>query len=317
MPSNIIITDSGFSNNEPETEIFTRAGCQLTVLQCTNEAELLSNVQNADALLVQWAPVTKKVIESLTHCKVIVRYGIGVDNVDIIAAKDHGIPVCNVPDYCIDEVADHTIALVLTSLRQIKEVGARINAGDWKITPPRSVQAFSNLDFHLAGFGRIAQEVAARAKALRFRVSAYDPFVAPELMLAAGVTPLTADNLLEGADVLSLHLPLNEKTHHFINHNTISRMKPGVLIVNTSRGGLINADALAHALQTGRIWGAALDVFELEPLPAGNVLMQAPNLILTSHTAWYSAKSVPELQRKAAEEVVRGLQGKQILHRVN
>ncbi|MEO5893482.1 MAG: C-terminal binding protein, partial [Ferruginibacter sp.] len=262
MSYNIIITDSGFPDNAPEKEVLDSIQGCVTNIQCRDEAGLKSQVGEADALIVQWAPITKNVIENLSRCKVIVRYGIGMDNIDLAAAREKGIPVCNVPDYCINEVADHTIALALGALRQIKETDLRIREGVWKIILPRPVASFSSLDFCIAGFGRIARQVARGVVGLGFKVSAYDPFVDQAVFDAAGVQRLTIDQLLKQADILSLHLPLTADTHHFINKATLEKMKPGSLIVNTSRGGLINASDLAAALASQELWCAALDVFE-------------------------------------------------------
>ncbi len=316
MSYNVIITDSGFPDNIPEREILETINCSVTNIQCKEEVQLRSLVSKADALLVQWAPITRNVIEDMNHCKIIVRYGIGIDNIDLEAAKDKGIPVCNVPDYCIDEVADHTIALALAVLRQIKEIDLRTRKGDWQITLPRPVSSFSNLNFCIAGFGRIAREVAQRAIGLRFKVKAYDPFVNPDVFRAAGVECLSLDQLLQDADVLSLHLPLNAGTAHFINKTNLKKMKPGALIVNTSRGGLVDSSALAEALIKKELWGAALDVFEEEPFPADHILNAIPEVLLSSHVAWYSIQSIPVLQKKAAAEAVRALKGEPLMNRV-
>lgn len=316
MSYNVIITDSGFPDNNPEKEILETINCSLTNIQCKDECQLRSQVNKADALIVQWAPITRSVIDGMNQCKVIVRYGIGIDNIDLVAAKEKGIPVCNVPDYCIDEVSDHTIALALVALRQIIETDQRLRKGDWRIILPRPVSSFSNLNFCVAGFGRIAKEVAQRAIGLHFRVKAYDPFVDPAVIKAAGVEPVSLDQLLQDADVLSLHLPLNADTVHFINKASIKKMKQGSLIVNTSRGGLIDSTALAEAVNNKEIWGAALDVFEEEPLPLNHILYQVPGVILSSHVAWYSIQSIPVLQKKAAEEALRALKGEPLLNRV-
>ena len=316
MSYNVIITDSGFPDNNPEKEILENMDCSVTNIQCKDESQLRSQVNKADALIVQLAPITRSVIESMNHCKVIVRYGIGVDNIDLVAAKEKAIPVCNVPDYCIEEVSDHTVALALAALRQIKETDQQVRKGDWRIMLPRPVSIFSNLSFCVAGFGRIAKEVAQRAIGLRFRVKAYDPFVDPAVIKAAGVEPVSLDQLLQDADVLSLHLPLNADTFHFINKASIKKMKQCSLIVNTSRGGLIDSTALAEALNNKEIWGAALDVFEEEPLALNHILYQVPGVILSSHVAWYSIQSILAFQRKAAEEALRALKGEPLLNRV-
>lgn len=315
MDYRIVVTDSGFPNLDPETEILKELG-QLDLISWKNEQELQQKVANADALLVQWAPVSAAFIETLQQCKIIVRYGIGVDNIDLKAAAEKGIPVCNVPDYCIDEVADHTIALAVSSLRQIAEVDCNVRKGLWKIFLPRPVMPFHKMVFCLAGFGRIARKVAERANALGFMVKAYDPYISASTMEKAGVLSVGLNELLKEADVLSLHLPLSAATRYFINRETLRQMKPSALLVNTSRGGLINLDDLSAALSGNELWGAALDVFEEEPLPIKSPLLNVPGIVLSSHVAWYSSLSVPRLQRLAAEEIARGLRGEVLFNPV-
>lgn len=311
MRYKVVITDSGFPDHQREEEVLN-AIADIEKITWTSEEELVKNASAADVLLIQWAPVTRRVIEGLTNCKALVRYGIGVDNIDLQAAREKGIPVCNVPDYCVEEVADHTISMVLSSLRQIPETDRRIRQGEWKIVLPRPMAPFSELNFCLAGFGRIARAVAGRAQALGFRVKACDPFVDPTIILAAGVDPVLPNDLFSQADVLSLHLPLQPDTYHFINETSLKMMKKNALIVNTSRGGLLDTDALRKAVLEGRIWGAALDVLEEEPISGSHPLLAVPGIVLSSHVAWYSTRSIPQLQQKAAEEALRALKGESL-----
>jgi D-3-phosphoglycerate dehydrogenase len=273
--------------------------------------------RDADALLVQWATISRELIATLDRCKVIVRYGIGVDSVDLAAAGERRIPVCNVPDYCIDEVADHALALALALARQVPQTDAVLRAGTWKIMPPAPFAAFRDLTFATAGFGRIARAVLTRAKGFGFKLAAYDPFVDDTTFAAAGVRKLTAAELLGEAGILSLHLPLTDETKHFLNRTSLATMRRDAVVVNTARGALIDTQALAAALAAGTIGGAGLDVYETEPLPSDHPLRLAPNTLLTSHTAWYSAGSVPELQRKSAEAVLAGLRGGPLANVVN
>ena len=313
----VFITDYGFSDINQEREIIHSAGHDLLAGQCKSPEAVLSAAADADALLVQWAPITAAVINGLKQCRVIVRYGIGVDNVDLAAAKARGIPVCNVPDYCIDEVADHALAMALSLARQLPQIDCSVRGGTWKITPDRSMPALSAMTFATAGFGRIARAVLARASAFGCQLAAYDPYVKPEVFAANGVTQLTLEELLAQADVLSLHLPLTSQTKYLINASTLAKLKPTGIIVNTARGGLIDTVALAEALQSGVIAGAGLDVFEPEPLPDQHPLRHCGNAILTSHVGWFSDQSVPKLQRMAAEEVVRALRGEGLKNQVN
>lgn len=315
MQYHIVVTDSGFPNHHQEEQILLQIG-KVIKASWQNEDELLSAVATADALLVQWAPITRKIIAGLENCRIIVRYGIGYDNIDLDAAAEKGIVVCNVPDYCVDEVADHTLALTLSALRQIPETDQSIRNGNWNIMLSRPVAPFSGQSFCLAGFGRIARGVAKRALGMGFKVKAYDPFVDPEFMKALKVDSLSSEELFLEADILSLHLPLQAATKHFVNAQQLGKMKPNALIVNTSRGGLIDSNALAKSLSEGQVWGAALDVFEEEPLPKTHALRVAPGVTLSSHVAWYSNQSIPVLQSKAAEEIYRFFSGESVKNRV-
>lgn len=315
MEYNIVVTDSGFPNQDPERSVLKRIG-DVRKIQWADENELIANTQMADALLVQWAPITKRVIDSLDSCRIIVRYGIGYDNIDLAAAASKGIVVCNVPDYCVEEVADHTLALALAALRQIPETDRNVRNGHWSIILPRPVPPFSQIKFCLAGFGRIAREVAKRAIGVGFVVSAYDPLIPPQTIRDCGVVPVTIEELFASADVLSLHLPLTGSTKHIVNEKSLKSMKPSALIVNTSRGGLVHDEALAESIATGKIWGAALDVFEDEPFPQNHALSKTEGVILSSHVAWYSTLSMPKLQTKAAEEVLRFFTDQVVVNRV-
>lgn len=313
----VVYTDNGFGDTEVERRIIEQAGGQLVARQCRTEDEVIEAGSNADALLVQWAPVTSRVIQRLDRCRLIVRIGIGFDNVDVAAARGRSINVCNVPDYCTDEVADHTMALALSSLRRLPQTDARTRRGDWSITPDRPIGAFSEQTFATVGFGRIARAVLERARPFRFRLAAVDPFLPENDFEEAGVQRWTMEQALAEADVLSLNCGLSEKTRHLIGDDTLRLMKPTAVIVNTSRGGLIDASALARALTDGTIGGAGLDVYEEEPLPHDSPLRSCPNAILTSHTAWYSTSSVLRLRELAAKEIVRFIRGEPPLHVVN
>lgn len=306
----VVVTDYGFPTLDPERGVLEPLGVEVVACQCQTVGDVIAAAQDADALLVQWAPVTAEVIAALPdRCRVVVRYGIGTDNVDLGAAAARGLVVCNVPDYCIDEVADHTLALALATARQIPQIDARVRAGTWKITPDAPMPAFRASTFGLVGLGRIARAVADRARAFGFRLAAYDPYADASAFADAGAEPLPLGQLLAESDLLSLHAPLTDATRHLLRAETLATMKPTARIVNTSRGGLIDTVALADALARGVVAGAALDVFEAEPLPDGHPLRSAPNALLTSHVAWFSQQSLPALQRLAAEEAARVLRG--------
>ncbi|MCB1106358.1 MAG: C-terminal binding protein, partial [Cephaloticoccus sp.] len=244
-------------------------------------------------------------------------YGIGYDNVDIAAAKARGIPVCNVPDYGVHEVAEHAVSMAVALARQLPSIDARLRAGTWKITPERQMPSLREMTFATAGFGRIARSAHHMIRGFGGKRIAYDPFVPADVMAMEAVEKVEIDDLFTRADLVSLHLPLTAETKHFVNAERLKEMKPTAIIINTARGPLIDTVALAAALKNDQIAGAGIDVFETEPLPADHPLRSAPRAILTSHVAWYSESSIPRLQRLAGEEVARGLKGEPLKNQVN
>ena len=317
MRYRVLVTDHGFENVERERGILLGADAETVVASCRTEEDVIEAARGSDALLVQWAPITAQVIETLDQCKVIVRYGIGVDNVDLAAAAGRGIPVCNVPDYCIDEVADHTIALTLALARQLPQVDSRVRAGVWRIVPDNRMPALRDLTFGTLGFGRVARAVLDRARPFGFRLVAADPYVPAPQSTATPVDLVTIDDLVKSCDIVSLHAPLTSATRLIFNDDRIATMKQGAILVNTGRGGLVDLGALARCLSSGHLGGAGLDVYEEEPLPLDHPIRQSPNTILTSHIAWFSESSVPRLQQMAAEEVARALRGQPLSNPVN
>ncbi len=313
----VVITDHGFPNLRHEEDVLAAAGAELVVAQCKTADAVLEATRDADALLVQWAPVPAAVVAALTRCKIIVRYGIGYDNVDLAAAKARGIPVCNVPDYGVHEVAEHAVSLAIALARQLPQIDARLRAGTWKITPDRAMPSLREMTFATAGFGRIARSAHTMMRGFGGKRIAYDPFVPADLMATEGVEKVELDDLFTRADILSLHLPLTAETKHFVNAPRLTEMKHTAIVVNTARGPLIDTVALAAALTAGTVAGAGIDVFEQEPLPAEHPLRSAPGALLTSHVAWYSESSIPRLQRLAAEEVARALRGAPLKNQVN
>jgi len=304
MKAKVVITDWGFQTLQPEKEVFAPHDIEMSAHQCKNEDEVARVAADADIIMAQWAPVRKKAIDAMRHCKGIVRYGIGLDNVDLEAAKAKGIPVRNVPDYCLDEVADHTMALMLALQRQVCRVFGLVREGTWKITPPLELPPLRKSTLGLIGFGRIAQLVARRAQSFGLNVIASDPYAEKSVFLKTGVRQTSLVELFNVADIVSLHCPLTDETRHVVNASTLGRMKNTSLLVNTGRGGLVDTRALEHVLRSGRIAGAALDVLEQEPIPRDDPMLALPNIIVTSHISWYSSESVRELQHRAALAVL-------------
>lgn len=300
MKKKIVITDWGFSSLKPEEEVFAPHNIEMTAHQCKTEDDVAQVVADADIVMAQWAPVKKRAIDAMRQCKGIVRYGIGLDNVDLEAAKSKGIPVRNVPDYCLDEVADHTMALMLALQRQVCSVFDLVRKGTWRIMPPLALPPLRNSTLGLIGFGRIAQLVAMRAKAFKMNILAADPYPEDSVFEKAGVRRTSVEELFSLADIVSLQCPLTDETRHIVNASTLQHMKKTSLLVNTSRGGLVDTRALEEALRKSQIAGAALDVLEKEPIQPDDPLLTLPNVIVTSHIAWYSSQSVGELQKRAA-----------------
>jgi len=313
----VVITDHGFPDVRHEEDVIAAAGGELIVAQCKTTAEVIAATRDADAILVQWAPVDAAVIATLTKCQIIVRYGIGFDNVDTAAAKEAGIPVSNVPDYGVHEVAEHAVSLGLALARQLPTIDARVRAGTWKITPDHPMPSLREMTFATAGFGRIARSAHHMMRGFGCKRIAYDPFVPADVMKMEGVEKVELEDLFTRADIMSLHLPLTAGTKHFVNADRLQEMKRTSIIVNTARGSLIDTVALAAALHQNQIAGAGIDVFEQEPLGADHPLRTAPRALLTSHVAWYSESSIPRLQRLAAQEAARALQGEPLKNQVN
>lgn len=310
MPK-VVVTDATFPRLDHERAVAARYGAELEEARCKSEQDVVAAAAGADVLLVQFAKVTRDALAKLAPNAVVVRYGIGLDNVDLLAARDLGIKVVYVPDYATGEVADHTAALILTSLRKIISLDKSVRDGAWDaVGTAKPVKSFAESIVGFVGFGRIGREVHSRLQPFGFGSIVHDPYTSAETLSELKARSVDLDELFATADVVTLHAPLTPATHHVVNAQRLGRMKPTAVIVNTARGGLIDPVALEDAVSTGRIGGAALDVFELEPLPAYSGLRRLANVILTPHAAWYSTRSAEQLQALAADEVDRHLSGR-------
>jgi D-3-phosphoglycerate dehydrogenase len=305
----VAITDYVFPSLEPERSVLDPLGVELRPAQCKSEEEIIDLTREADAVLNCYAKMTARVIENLKRCKIIARYGIGVDNVNVAAATRAGILVTNVPDYCIDEVSDHALALLLALARQIVAAERAVKAGAWDVVSYEGIHRLRGQILGLFGFGKIAKALASKVQPLGMKVLVYDPYVDPAAIAHEGAEAVSLDKLLAEADAISIHVPLSPETRNLIGERQLARMKPTAFVINTSRGGIVDEQALAVALKEGKLGGAALDVLSVEPPPSDHPLQKAPNIILTPHLAFYSRESVIELQTKAAEEVARALKG--------
>ena len=305
----VAVTDYVFPSLEPERAVLASLDVELRPQQCRSEEEIIALAQDADAVLNCYAKITARVIEALKRCRIIARYGIGVDNVDLAAATRAGILVTNVPDYCIDEVSDHALALLLALARHIAAADAAVKTGAWDVVAHAGIRRLRGQALGLVGFGKIAKALALKVQPLGMKVLVYDPYVDSAAISRHEAEAASFDKLLAEADAISIHVPLTPETRDLIGERELARMKPSAFLINTSRGGIVDEQALAAALRETRLGGAALDVLTGEPPPANHPLRQAPNIILTPHLAFYSKESVIELQTKAAEEVARALKG--------
>lgn len=293
-----------------EEKFFSEKGIEFRVLDnCLTEESVIEHCKDADALLSVYAPITEKVIQELDNCKVLVRYGIGFDSIDVDAATKKGIPVCNIPDYSIPEVATHTIAMLLHFERKIGILDKSIREGKWNPNLAFTSTRLSSINLGLVGFGNIAQQAAEYAKAFGINILAYDPFIPEEYMLEKGVKKVELEELFQESDYVSLHVPLNDGTHHLINKESIAKMKDSAVIINTARGPIIDQDALVHALKNGNLRGACLDVLENEPVKLTDEILELDNVVITPHAAFNSVQAKERLHARVAETTYEVLSG--------
>jgi D-3-phosphoglycerate dehydrogenase / 2-oxoglutarate reductase len=299
----VLITDCDHPDVQIEQAVFAAAGLGVLLGHCRSEDDVLAAGYGAVALLVQYAPVTARVLTGLPSCLVVGRYGAGLDTIDLPAAHARGVAIVSVPDYAVQEVSDHTIALILSLCRGIDGYARNVRSGHWDLRARGQLHRLSTLRLGVLGLGRIGQAVARKAAALGFDVVGCD-IVPPG---NSAVPVLTMAELLATSDVVTLHLPLSAETFHLIDATRLATMRPTAVLVNTSRGGLIDQVALGQALSSGRLAGAALDVLEAEPPDPANPLLADDRVVITPHVAFYSEESLAELKRRAAEGIVAAL----------
>jgi D-3-phosphoglycerate dehydrogenase len=312
----VAVSDSVFPNLDPARAILSKIGAQLTLAEEPKPEAIMRVAKDADALFATYAKITAEMIRQMTRCRIISRFGIGVDNVDIPAATERGIVVTKVPDYCIDEVSDHTMALLLSAVRKIPFANSMVHAGRWEMPAVVPIHRLRGTVLGLMGFGRIPQLVAPKAQSFGIRVVSFDPYVPKDVFERAHVQSVEFADLLKISDYISIHSPLLPETQNLFNAEAFRQMKPSAYLINTARGPIVDEVALAHALDAGELAGAALDVMPKEP-PSGSPLFGRPNVIITPHTSFYSEESLIDLQTKAAEEVVRVLKGEAPKNPVN
>lgn len=301
----VIITDCDHQDIDIETKILEAAAVDFQLLQCHTEDDLIERCAGAEIFINQYAPITDKVMSALPNLKMVVRYGVGVDNVDLAAATKRGVQICNVPDYGTNEVADQAISLMMALLRKTVLMNAYTKTVKWDYSKAIPIRRLSALTVGVVGIGRIGRNFAAKAGALGCSLLAYDPFYVPNQNDGTDfITAVDFDTLLDRSDVISIHCPL-EKTRGLFNAAVFQKMKKNAVLINTARGGIVAENDLDLALQNGEIAGAALDCMENEPVSPAHPLFKHDNFIATPHMSWYSVESCEELKRKVAEEAVR------------
>ena len=311
MPFKVVITDNVFDSVDPQRQVLARVGAELVVGQCKTVEEVVALADDADAMMnTYFGPVGGAVMDGLERCRVIVRYGIGVDTIDIPAATAHGIMVANVPGFCLDEVSDHAMALLLAIARRLGIYIHGTRAGRWQVMEGRPMYRVRGSTLGLIGFGQIPRAVVPKAKASGLVILAHDPYVPAEVVREHGVEPVGLDDLLARSDYVSIHAPSTPQTRHMIGADALAKMKPRAALINTARAALVDTAALVEALDAKQIAAAGLDMVEDDKaFGPDHPLTRMPNVILTPHAAFLSEESLHDLQTTAAEEVVRVLEG--------
>ncbi|MGD8883901.1 MAG: C-terminal binding protein [Desulfobacterales bacterium] len=316
----VVVVSLGYETYRYERDILNPIGAEiiLSPIDCSTGEEVIEVAKDADAILVRETPITAKVLDAFERCKIVARYGVGVDNIDLAHARRKKIYVSNVPDYGTEDVSDHAVALLLACIRSLLVRDQNLRSGDFELDICDDIYRTTGKNLGIIGYGKIARAFHRKWKGfLPTRVLVYDPFVAGDVIRENGAEKVELDTLLSQSDFISVHAPLTPETQHMIDAAALKKMKKTAILINTSRGPVIDEIALIKALQEGRILRAGLDVFEDEPIGAKHPLVDMSNVILTSHVAWYSKDSAKDLQTGAAKEILRVLSGKRPVNWVN
>lgn len=307
----VVITDFGSPENDIEQAVISESGLDIDLVRLDSPTgqDLIPHVRDADALIVQWAKITPEVIAELSKCRVISRYGIGVDMIDLAAATERGILVCNAPDYCIEEVSTHTLGFIIMLDRRLLPQHLHVRGGKWGSPPGGTPARLSTQTLGIIGLGNIGQAVLHKAQAFGLQIIAFDPYLSAESAAALGARLVSLETLLAQADYVTIHCPLTEETRHLIGAAQFARMKPSAFLINMARGPVVEQTALYQALATQQIAGAALDVLEKEPPDADDKLLKLDNLIVTPHLSSWSSTSMVQLRRDVAQNVIDVLGG--------
>ena len=313
----IAITDSPFPSLDPAKKALARLDPEYRMAKSPSAEDILAVARDADAVLVTYAKLGRELLKELKRCKAIGRFGLGVDNIDLPAAKECGIAVNYVPDYCLREVSDHAMALLLALARKVTLSNKLVQSGRWEVPPITPLRRLDGQVLGLIGFGNIPRALAPKAKAFGLRVVTHDPYVSPEVLAKAAVEDASFEALLGMSDFVSVHAPLMPATRGLMNAAAFAKMKKGAMLINTARGPLVDEAALIAALDSGQLGGAALDVVTTEPLAKASPLIGRDNVILTPHTAFYSVEALEELQTKCASDVARVLSGEKAVYPIS
>lgn len=305
----VVITDHDYMNFEEEIALFKSVGAKLVIAQCKTEDEVIEAAQGAIGLINADLPITRKIIESLPDLKVIARYGIGVDHIDVEAANDHQVYVANVPDYCQEDVADHALALIMTLTQKILHLNNQVKKGHWAFSDAAPLHRLNTQTVGLISYGGIARILSRKLQAIGFTVIAYDPYL-KDFQDELDVELVPLETLMSRSDVISVHAPLVKETRHLIDKELLRLAKPNAIIVNAGRGAVINETDLIEALLDGTIAAAGLDVLEQEPVDPKHPLLEMENVLLTPHVAFYSEESMQELKEKTVLNILDVLKGK-------
>ena len=312
----VCVTDARHTSYDIEKAAIEKIGGELVLCDCATEEDIIAQCADADALLLDQAPMTAKAIQALKNCKCINRYGVGYDNVDVAAATAAGIQVTYVPDYCAEDVSDHALALLLCCLRQIPLRDRKIRQGAWNIH--ETGFRLKDKTLGLMGFGRIAQALARKCSGFGFKeILAYDPYIPDAVCEKAGVIKASMEEVLSKSDFISLHMPVTDETRHMINADTLALVKPTAILVNTARGGLVDDAALAKAISEGKLLYAGLDTHGHEPIGADCPYRELEHVFMTDHTGYSTVEGVMELKTKSAQNIVDVLTGKTPAYPVN
>lgn len=319
IQATVLVSDDRFGKDYGvEEAVLSEAGMRLELLGDESDESFLKAARNADGILVNLRKLDERAIRGLGRCRVLSRYGVGYDNVDLAAASAAGIWVANVPDYSIEEVSDQALALLLACARLIVVKDRAVRSGQWNYRAGIRINRIAGSTLGIIGYGSIARRFHCKAAALGFgEVLVYDPFVAADAIEGAGAKKAELADLAAKSDYISVHAPLTPDTKHLVGAGLIGRMKPNATLINTSRGPLVDEMALAAALQSGKIRAAGLDVFETEPLPADSPLRGLDNAVLSDHCSYYSEEAIVELKEKAARNIVAALRDGKPLYPVN